>query len=94
VRRASASSPSNAARLSTYARLSSMAGPHWGERDRKSSPVENALIGIFSTIAALGFYGGLVLAAVALLRAETCTVTSVSDGDTTTVKRAARCTYE
>ena len=58
-----------------------MAGQHWGERDQKPSPVENA-IGIFSTIATLGFYGGLVLAAVALLRAETCTVVGVSDGDT------------
>jgi hypothetical protein len=51
-----------------------MAGQHWGERDGKSSRVENTLIGIFSTLAALGFYGGLLLAAVALLRAETCTV--------------------
>jgi hypothetical protein len=59
-----------------------MAGQHWGERDGKPSPVENALIGIFSTIATFGFYGGLLLTAVALLRAETCTVIRVSDGDT------------
>jgi len=59
-----------------------MAGRHWGERDSNSSAVENALIGIFSAIATVGFYGGLVLAAVAMLRAETCTVTRVSDGDT------------
>jgi hypothetical protein len=46
-----------------------MAGQHWGERDGESSGVENALIGIFSTVAALGFYGSLLMAAVALLRA-------------------------
>jgi hypothetical protein len=56
-----------------------MAGQHWGERDGKPSPVENALIGIFSTIATFGFYAGLLLTAVALLRAENCTVTRVSD---------------
>jgi endonuclease YncB( thermonuclease family) len=51
-----------------------MAGQHCGERDGKSSRIENALIGIFSTVAALGFYGGLALAAVALRH-------DVSDGD-------------
>jgi hypothetical protein len=67
-----------------------MAGQHWGERDGKSSPVENALIGIFSTIATFGFYAGLVLAAAALLRGETGTVVGVSDGDTIQASCARR----
>ena len=59
-----------------------MAGQHWGGRERKRSRWENALIGIFSTIVAAGFNGSLLLAAASLLRAENCTVTRVSDGDT------------
>jgi endonuclease YncB( thermonuclease family) len=39
-------------------------------------------------MAALGFYGSLLMAAAALLRGETCTVSGVSDGDTIQVNCA------
>jgi hypothetical protein len=38
-----------------------MAGQHWGERNGKASPAENAIIGILSTLLAIAAYGGLLL---------------------------------
>jgi hypothetical protein len=46
-----------------------MAGQHWGERNDKPSRLENTLVGILSTIAAVLVYGGLALMVLALLRA-------------------------
>lgn len=57
-----------------------MSGQHWGERDGKPSTRENAIVGIGCTVLAISQFGGLLLLAVGLLRAETCTITKLTDG--------------
>ena len=59
-----------------------MAGQHWEERGGQPSRLENALIGVVSTGLTLGYIGLLLLLGISFLRAESCMVTRVSDGDT------------
>ncbi len=58
-----------------------MVGQHWGERDGKPSPLENAIVAVVSTGLALGYLVLLLLLAVSFLQAEACMVTRVSDGN-------------
>ena len=57
-----------------------MPGQHWGERNGKPSTRENAIAGIGCTLLAIGQFGGLLLLAVGLLRAETCKIARMTDG--------------
>jgi hypothetical protein len=47
-----------------------MPGQHWGERDGKRSARENVVVGIGSTLLAIGQFGVLLLLASGLLQAD------------------------